>query len=353
MRTNMNTLSKNLIYAGVFTLSISAVSQAVEPKTAPATIVNGTDWKDTEGNPIVAHEGELSRFNGVFYWYGSSYANNPKGKFGIAVGPVWNGVLVYRSTDLKNWEYKGVCLPRPKKGWGVLGSTGRSHVMYNEKTKKYVMWYRWYLQVPASVLMVAVADKPEGPFTSLGPREMGTLNGFASDMNVFKDDDGKAYVIYCDHGGHGVQGQASTYTIRIDSLSDDYLTSNKDGAVVFEKGCEAPAMAKHKGKYIALASGVHGWAGSETVGATAELPLGPWKSQGHVSEKKTWSSQVTDLIYLKESDTVMALCDQWWIPDKNDINKSRFLFLPLHFDPKTGKLKMEYREKWQPLKPSK
>ena len=235
----------------------------------------------------------------------------------------------------------------------MLGSSGRSHVMYNEKTKKYVMWYRWYLQVPASVLMVAVADKPEGPFTSLGPREMGTLNGFASDMNVFKDDDGKAYVIYCDHGGHGVQGQASTYTIRIDSLSDDYLTSNKDGAVVFEKGCEAPAMAKHKGKYIALASGVHGWAGSETVGATAELPLGPWKSQGHVSEKKTWSSQVTDLIYLKESDTVMALCDQWWIPDKNDINKSRFLFLPLHFDPKTGKLKMEYREKWQPLKPSK
>ena len=353
MRTNMNTLSKSLIYAGVFTLCISAVSQAVEPKKPAATIVNGTDWKDTKGNPIVAHEGELSRFNGVFYWYGSSYANNPKGKFGIAVGPVWNGVLVYRSTDLKNWEYKGVCLPRPKKGWGVLGSTGRSHVMYNEKTKKYVMWYRWYLQVPASVLMVAVADKPEGPFTSLGPREMGTLNGFASDMNVFKDDDGKAYVIYCDHGGHGVQGQASTYTIRIDSLSEDYLTSNKDGAVVFEKGCEAPAMAKHKGKYIALASGVHGWAGSETVGATADSPLGPWKSQGHVSEKKTWSSQVTDLIYLKESDTVMAFCDQWWIPDKNDINKSRFLFLPLHFDPKTGKVKMEYREKWQPLKPSK
>jgi len=29
-----------------------------------------------------------------------------------------------------------------------------------------------------------------------------------------------------------------------------------------------------------------------------------------ISEKKTWNSQVTDLIYLKESDTVMALCDQ-------------------------------------------
>jgi hypothetical protein len=32
-------------------------------------------------------------------------------------------------------------------------------------------------------LMVAGADHPEGPFTALGPREMGTANGFASDMN--------------------------------------------------------------------------------------------------------------------------------------------------------------------------
>ena len=81
-------------------LSVSAICLA-QPATAdPAFITNGADWKDTEGNPIVAHEGEISRFNGVFYWYGSSYANNPKGKFDIAVGPVWNGVQVYRSTDL-------------------------------------------------------------------------------------------------------------------------------------------------------------------------------------------------------------------------------------------------------------
>ncbi|MFZ9938070.1 MAG: hypothetical protein ACO3JG_13585, partial [Luteolibacter sp.] len=131
--------------------------------------------------------------------------------------------------------------------------------------------------------------------------------------------------------------------------SDDYLTSNRDGVVVFEKGCEAPAMIKHKGRYIAVASGVHGWAGSETVCATAEAPLGPWKSQGKISENKTWNSQVTDLIHLKESDTIMALCDQWWIPDKADINKSRYLFLPLLHDPETGKVTMEYRATWTPL----
>ena len=47
----------------------------------------------------------------------------------------------------------------------------------------------------------------------------------------------------------------------------------------------------------------------------------------------------------------MALCDQWWTPDKNDINKSRYLFLPLYLDPKTDKVKMEYREEWNPLSP--
>ncbi|HIG27345.1 MAG TPA: hypothetical protein EYQ50_05925 [Verrucomicrobiales bacterium] len=320
--------------------------------SSQTSIINGTDWVDVEGRPIMAHEGDIARFNGVFYWYGSSYENNPQGKFRMPAGPVWNGVQVYSSTDLKNWTYKGVCLPRPENGFGKLGATGRSHVIYNKKTKKYVMWYRWFLAMPASLLMVAVADHPEGPFTSLGPREMGTSNGFASDMNVFQDDDGKAYVIYCDHS-KPEEGGDWRYGIRIDSLSDDYLTSNKDGVFAFQQGCEAPAMIKHKGKYIAVASGVHGWAGSDTQCAVADSPLGTYTSQPNISEKKTWSSQVTDLIYLKESDTVMALCDQWWIPDKKDINKSRYLFLPLHFDPKTGKVKMEYREKWNPLMPAK
>ena len=60
---------------------------------------------------------------------------------------------------------------------------------------------------------------------------------------------------------------------------------------------------------------------------------------------------MTDLIYLKESDSVMALCDQWWIPNKSDIDKSRYLFLPLFLNEKTGIVKMEYRKQWQPLKP--
>ena len=343
----------------VYTIrSVMRLAKALESErikdSVDTTIVNGTDWMDTDGNRIVAHEGEIARFGDTFYWYGSSYANNPKGRFRMDAGPVWNGMQVYRSTDLKNWTYKGVCLPRPESGFGKVGATGRGHVMYNEKTKKYVMWYRWFVAMPASFLCVATADHPEGPFTPHGPRQMGTSTGFGSDMNVFQDDDGKGYVIYCDHNkpNAGPGGQWR-YAIRIDSLSDDYLTSNREGGLVFDRGCEAPAMVKHRGKYIAVASGVHGWAGSDTKCATADRPLGAWTKQADISEQRTWGSQVTDLIYLKESDTVMALCDQWWNPDRSDIEKSRFLFLPLHLDENTGKVKMEYREKWHPLRPQK
>jgi hypothetical protein len=45
----------------------------------------------------------------------------------------------------------------------------------------------------------------------------------------------------------------------------------------------------------------------------------------------------------------MALCDQWWVPDRADIDKSRYLFIALRYTPSTGKAKMEYLEKWNPL----
>ena len=81
--------------------ALLSVGQVVKSENeSQGSIINGTDWFDVEGRPIMAHEGDIAEFDGVYYWYGSSYENNPKGKFDIADGPVWNGVQVYRSTDL-------------------------------------------------------------------------------------------------------------------------------------------------------------------------------------------------------------------------------------------------------------
>jgi hypothetical protein len=237
-------MNKRLVLSFMLIFFVLAIAPANAVEAAPAMIVNGTDWVDTDGRTIMAHDGGIARLNGAFYWYGSSYAGNPKGRFRMTAGPVWNGIQVYKSTDLKNWTYKGVCLSRPERGFGKLGATGRCHVIYNDKTKKYVMWYRGFMAMPASVLMVATADHPEGPLTPHGPREMGTSNGFASDMDAFKDDDGKAYVIYCDHS-KPEEGGGWRYAIRVDSLSDDYLKSNREGVVIFGGSPTSQTLTSH------------------------------------------------------------------------------------------------------------
>ncbi len=45
------------------------------------------------------------------------------------------------------------------------------------------------------------------------------------------------------------------------------------------------------------------------------------------------------------------VCAQGWIPDKSDLNKSRYLWLPVDFDPQTGYARTKYYEKWNPLQP--
>ena len=306
--------------------------------TMSKVIRNNTDWRDTQGRAIAAHDGGISRFAGKFYWYGTSYANNPKGRYGKKDSP-WDCFNVYSSDDLVNWHYEGAALSRPQWGWGSIYTMHRAHVLYNEKTHKYVMWFFLYFDYPASFLMVAVSDSPVGPFEILGPSKTGGPFAMGQDMNLFKDDDGKAYVIYDD----------GTRDLRVDLLTDDYLESTGKSIVAVEKVQEAPAMAKYKGKYIVAGSGVRGWSATETHYAVASSPLGPYGPKKQMSEQKTWGAQITDFVHVPESDTLMAMCDRWWNPDKTDLNKSTYLWLPVTFDPKTESAKMQYRAEWNPF----
>ena len=321
-----------------------------------ALIKNHAMWQDLGGNPIWAHDGGLSRFGDRFYWYGTSYEGNPTGQYGMAKPQLWNGVQLYSSDNLVTWASEGVVLPRPEKGWGNLGTSGRPHVLYNQKTRKYVMWYWFHLKDPAVFMMVATADQPTGPFQPLGPREVGTEDGFASDSNVFQDDDGKAHLVYTDHGRTG------RYAIRIDSLSDDYLYSNKEGYLVLAQGHEAPAMAKYKGKYLVAASGVTGWGGTANDYAVASSPSGPWSAQKVLTSSNQWGGQITSLLHLKESDTVLAMFDQWWTTrdehhikppaaGSTDLNESRYVWLPVAFDPATETAKVPFHKEWNPFFP--
>ncbi len=327
-------------------LAVALATTLMAPAFAPSlqrevpVIKNGTDWVDTEGRLISAHDGGMLRVGDTFYWYGTSYDGNPSGNFGIRAGEVWNGVQVYSSKDLVNWKFQGVGLSRPKRGWMTTGTCGRPHVLYNAKSRNYVLWHFWHLNYPGSPLNVAVSDHPAGPYKSLGPRELGSHDGFGYDFGLFQDDDGKAYIAYC----------ADDYHIRIDSLSADYTQSMKDGVIALKPLHEAPAMVKYRGKYIVAASGVNGWAPTETTYVVASKPLGPYGEPKQMSDQKTWGSQITQFVLFPETDTLMAMCDQWWIPDKTDLNKSRYLWIPVNFDPASSMARMEYRQAWTPLR---
>lgn len=315
------------------------------PVCAGGVIKNDTDWKDTNNNPISCHDGGITRINDIFYWYGTSYKGNPQGLWGRRGAKLQNGFNVYSSKNLVDWKYEGVCLEFPKTGWLSTGTSHRANVLFNEKTQKYVMWFFCIgnrdPEYPDVMLAVAIADSPTGPFKFIGKRKTGEKHGWGQDLGLFEDDDSKAYLVYDD--GHR--------NIRVDLLSDDYLSSTKKSVIALKPSCEGSAMIKYKDKYIVAGSGVRGWNPTETVYAVATSPLGPYSEKKVMSEKNTWGSQISNFLHIKESDTLMAICDQWW-GDQNgrvDIDRSRYLWLPVSFDPASNTAKMVYKREWSPF----
>jgi hypothetical protein len=111
--------------------------------------------------------------------------------------------------------------------------------------------------------------------------------------------------------------------------------------------------SRYKGKYIAAGSGVEGWNPTDTSYAVADAPLGPYREMGLMSRQRTWSSQISNFVYLAESDKVFAMCDQWFRGPKGQrvpIDESCQLWLPVSFGPATEVAKMLHVDEWDPWK---
>ncbi len=325
--------------------------QIEAPKTNRVVVKNFSDWSDTEGNYISAHAGDLFMDGDTYYWYGGDMGINPGGMFNERVyipgedPKAWkrffDGYNCYSSKDLKNWKYEGKVMVAPEKGFMSLYITSRPHVIYNENTKKYVLYHYYYPIYPGCLLMVAQADSPTGPFEHVAVVEAGSSNGHVGDMNVFKDKDGNGYVIYDNTG----------FDILIDKLTPDYLSSEKNGIKLLDRKQESPAMVYYKGKYIIATSGVDGFGATETTVAWSDNPMGPFSEKQVVSKNHSWGSQITDMIVVKDKDYILVVFDQWFTPDATNIDRSRYLFLPMTFDEKTGKATLHYVEEWDPMNP--
>lgn len=307
----------------------------------------GEIWLDTEGNPINAHGGGILYHEGTYYWYGevkgdSTYRNlNPNVSSWECYRAEAGGMSCYSSKDLHEWKFEGIVLKpdttdinsdlHPSK---VLE---RPKVIYNEKTKQFVMWLHVdsddYYYASAGV---AVSDTPSGEFKYI---EAMQPNGQMSrDMTLFKDEDGKAYLIY---------SSEQNATLYISLLTDDYLKHSGQFTRNFvDKSREAPAVFKRNNKYYIITSGCSGWDPNQAEYAVADSMLGNWTVVGDPcigkNADKTFYSQSTFVLPVEgKKDTYIAMFDKW---NKTDLINSRYVWLPVTFS--NDSLQIAWADRW-------
>lgn len=339
-----------------------------------ANFLPGEVWRDTAGQPINAHGGGVLFHEGVYYWYGEikegrTYLPNVNKKWG-GTRVIAGGVSCYSSTNLYDWKKEGVALPAnaedPEHDLACENIIERPKVIYNARTKKFVMWlHQDSPDYQAARAGVAVSESPAGPFKYLGsfrpnagiwplnvtPRDKKTgetnilARDFAGgqmarDMTLFVDDDAQAYHFYASE---------KNATLHLSLLTDDYLKPTGKYARLFpDRFMEAPAVFKRHGKYYLIASGCTGWDPNAARAAVADNIFGPWTELGNPCRgedaETTFGSQSTFVLPVAgRPETFIAMFDRW---KKWDLQDSRYVWLPLEFDPE-GRPILRWQERWR------
>ena len=300
---------------------------------------NGVIWQDVDGNDIQAHGGCIIEFEGTYYWYGEHKGqDNCPGKCRVDV----IGVSCYSSKDLVNWKYEGLALSASDDENSILHPKNvleRPKVLYNEKTKKFVMWA--HCDTPDYVFAgtgVAVSDTPEGPFEFLGAKQPNRQD--SRDMTLFKDVDGTAYLVHSKDWNN---------TLNVARLTDDY--TDVDGfyvSVLVDQKREAPALCYRNGMYYMVTSGCTGWNYNSALFARCENLLGQWKLIDNPCEgegyRETFKGQSTYIFTVDGKDYLML--DQW---HPKDLKTSGYTILPITYDERHN-MTVTWQDEWNGVK---
>ena len=314
----------------------------------------GEVWLDTTGKPIQAHSAGILLVGKTYYWYGE---DKTLGNFNKT------GVSCYSSTDLYLWKHEGVVLPKQAvpPAFRDNGICERPKVLFNARTRQYVMWVHLddshYHVASAGI---ATSDQPTGPFVFQNalrpitddfgykendPDRQKQLGGTYRDMNLFLDDDGKAYAIYSS------EGNATMYVVRLNvdfTGPETPAMLNKTWARIFVgKSREAPAPFKYQGRYFLITSACTGWAPNAASYAVADNILGPWETKGNpcigAEAQTTFRSQSTFVLPVTgKPGCFIFMADRWF---EKKLEDSRYIWLPLILKP-DGSFILEWREKW-------
>lgn len=337
-------MKKVLLIACSLVLTTIAFSQA-KKKVINKSFSASEVWKDIDGNIINAHGGGILYHDGTYYWYGEIKKGTTTR---VAYVTSWEdyrvpagGVSCYSSKNLLNWKYEGVALrpdtTDPSSEIHTSKVIERPKVVYNEKTKKFVMWMHIDKEdYSFSQAGVAVSDNPEGPFKYLG--SVKPNGAMARDMTLFKDDDGQAYLFF---------SSEENATMHVCLLSDDYLQPTATyKRILIGLSREAPAVFKHQEKYYLISSGCTGWAPNAASYAVADSVLGDWQQKSNPctgpNAQNTYYAQSTFVLPVRgKKNDFIFMSDRW---NKLDLQDSRYLWLPLRVE--NGEVKIEWKDKW-------
>ena len=203
--------------------------------------------------------------------------------------------LLYISTDMVNWTYRGTPLSPKIFSWARQDND----CWASQAVERNGKWY-WYvaagdLERHRHGIGVAVADRPEGPWHDpLGHPLIPGNDGYI-DPSIFVDDDGQAYLCWGNSGLWYARLNDDMITLRDSIMSIDVEDTLAFGPHVlkhdhvrnvdrvFTRFEEAPWLYKYNGRYYleyAAGGAPEHWAYS-----TADHPMGPWHFQGRIMDE--------------------------------------------------------------------
>lgn len=372
--------------AEISLILIFLFSVTIKAQNTTFSGVNGTVWNDTQNVKIQAHGGQVQKIGNKWWWVGENRNGN-------------RNICIYSSDDLYNWKNEGYAMrtvdtrtqldtdPYFTALYGSLTTAQkdavyngiqsnkvieRPKIIFNKKTNKYLLWFHADdSNYGAAAAGVAISNTITGPYTfikrsrlhQLPNNEYGTEwyeatgnRGFARDMNLFVDDDDKAYIIY---------SSEENRTMFISRLNADYtdldvsqtpigLAKNGVDFIRLFPGAqrEAPAMFKYNKKYYMITSGATGWTANPAQYWVADKIFGEWKNLGNpcISEPNipypanlTFGTQSTYIIPLDPSNgKFIYMGDRW---NSSNLSDSRYVWLPMYITP-SGNIELRSTTNW-------
>jgi Beta-fructosidases (levanase/invertase) len=272
----------------------------------------GQVWLDTKGERIHAHGGSVMCLDGVYYWYGENK------EFTTRENEIWHwGVRCYTSTDLYNWEDKGLIIApeqdNPNSSIHPESFMDRPHIIYNKKTKKFVCWLKIMNKDGSQTETVLTADNILGPYTKV--REgLKPLGMSAGDFDLVVAPDGKAYYYF---------ERVHSETICAD-LTEDYTDVTGYYSTHFPRKFppyvrEATAHFMRNELHYLVTSGTTGYKPNPSEVAVGETWHGPFRVLGNPHPEDitntSYYSQISSVFKVQGKKDLYIACADRWMPE--------------------------------------